>query len=178
MVVVECEMELQPREAGVVVVHTPYVNNPTSPDWTVLLELVALPQCILVSRPLHIESRVESPGFVVYRPDPRGWADVVYAAKSHSAALALVEYLEYDVWNAPCYIGAPEAIGEWAIVESSPHGDRVIGAYPTQSMALRVAWQLSSLENTDATVAVVDISQEQGEQAPAPKELRDSGSPE
>ncbi len=87
-------------------------------DWTVLLDLAALPKAIQPTRPIAIESREAAPDFVVYRPDPRGWNDIVYAGRSRGDAEGLLLFLKQDPWNSKCFIDAPEPVGEWTVFDN------------------------------------------------------------
>jgi len=92
-----------------VLIWTPFVEpHGVVDDWTVLLELRALPKWIYSSRPLFIDSRNQHPVCVVYRPCVTVGNSVLYKAASRGDAERLMDYLRLDDWNRSCFIGDPE----------------------------------------------------------------------
>jgi hypothetical protein len=123
-------------------------------DWTVLIELEALPSSIYISRPLFIESRNTNPIRVVYRHDPQGWKTPLYKAASTTEAERLLAYLKRDKWNDSCSIGEPEPGGEWAAIQG---GQVIRGTGSGLNSALKFACQWS-LRYAPAELLVRDIT--------------------
>ena len=138
----ECQEEPLATDAQWVLIYTPFLKQRESGgDWEILRELGELPSSIFALRPLFIESRFSESRDLVYRPHPRGWKDMIYAAASHNDAFDLLEYLRLDPWNDTCFVASPEPEGKWSIITRS---NNVIGCYPSLEATLRVAcnWDL------------------------------------
>lgn len=118
LVEIECQVTFQRYERPEVILYTPFSEKRDQRgDWTVLCDLEELPPSIHLTRPSFIENRVASPTYVLYRPDPRGWAEAIYRTDCRAESEALLNYLVQDTYNASCFIGEPEVPGEWGIVQ-------------------------------------------------------------
>jgi hypothetical protein len=158
-VCIEQELCPNPRATDQVAIYTPFLHsNEGSGDWKVLLELEKLPESIIVTRPLFVESRTTSPCCVIYRPDSRGWSDSVYRSSSYLEANEFLSYLKKDTWNDLCYIGEPSPLGEWSIIVLELDQQRVLGAYPEKNVALRVACEMSLRQEIGQPISVKDLS--------------------
>jgi hypothetical protein len=61
-----------------------------------------------------------------------------------------------DRWNESCFIGKVENPGEWTIFSRQGRKDRILGAYPDVTSALRVASTLSN-RSPDDVLVVKDV---------------------
>jgi hypothetical protein len=103
-------------------------------DWSVLLELQALPATFDILFPTYIESRMVGSQHIVYRPDFRGIEIPIYNGSSLSDALGLVEYLRRDGRNCSCFVSGPHPDAGWKITDDAGSCHGGIGPLNSQLM--------------------------------------------
>ncbi len=153
-VVVQQELDQNYGLKHSVTVLTPFVDAERRlEEWTAIVELQELPLPIRPSRPLYIQSHADSSDHIVYRPDDKGWSDMIYRAASEPEARRLLEYLlDSDPWNKNCFVSNSELPGEWTIVHNGEKNGRIVGVYPDADSAVRVALRLSEQSLDDVLI--------------------------
>lgn len=155
--ILEKEREPQTKDERVFV-HTSYLQSQDERgDWTVLFELSDFPASIHLMRPNFIQSRNLTPAWVLLRPNPAGWNNIVYNAGSRGEAEDFLEFLQRDSFNESCFIDRPEPEGLWSVLRTRNGHEEVLSTYPTCSGALSVACNLS-LQFPSETLVVMDRS--------------------
>lgn len=147
-----------------VIISTPYLDDSVrAADWEVILEFEGLPTSMMASRPLFIQSRCSQSQFHVFRPDPRGWSDLIYGSSSQIEAEGLLDFLKLDRWNDGCIVLRAEERGEWTIGHKVDGLMKVLGAYPDRNDALKTAWDYASHSQVESSVYIFDRSGNQAD---------------
>ncbi|GAA4440177.1 hypothetical protein [Bremerella cremea] len=120
----ECDETAYNSEPSALI-STPYLSRQDqSGDWTVLTELLSLPNSIQVRCPKYVASRTIDPEHVVFLPTGRGWDTPVYLAASLEEAEQLVRFLSNNVQQVDYFVGPPEPLGDWRITQGEQEYNR------------------------------------------------------